>query len=67
MRALPFEDAGFDAVVSSIAMHNLPEAHDRERTRHKVARVLRPGGRVAVLDLRATGEHVIAFEDAGLV
>jgi SAM-dependent methyltransferase len=66
MRALPFEDATFDAIVSSIAIHNLPEAEDRERACHEIARVLRPGGRVAVLDLRATGEYVIAFEDAGL-
>ena len=67
MRALPFADASFDAVVSSIAIHNLPEADDRERACHEIARVLRPGGRVAVLDLRATGEYVLAFEDAGLV
>ena len=67
MRALPFADARFDAVVSSIAIHNLPEAADRERACHEIARVLRPGGRVAVLDLRATAEYVIALEDAGLV
>jgi arsenite methyltransferase len=67
MRALPFADASFDAVVSSIAIHNLPEAAERERACHEIARVLRPGGRVAVLDLRATGEYVLAFEDAGLV
>jgi arsenite methyltransferase len=67
MRALPFADASFDAVVSSIAIHNLADAADRERACTEIARVLRPGGRVAVLDLRATAEYVIAFEDAGLV
>jgi arsenite methyltransferase len=67
MRALPFADGSFDRVVSSIAIHNVAEAADRERACHEIARVLRPGGRVAVLDLRATGEYVIAFEDAGLV
>jgi arsenite methyltransferase len=67
MRALPFGDASFDAVVSSIAIHNLDAASDRERACHEIARVLRPGGRVAVLDLRATAEYAIAFEDAGLV
>jgi arsenite methyltransferase len=66
MRALPFEDGTFDAVVSSIAIHNLPEAEDRDRACHEIARVVRPGGRVAVLDLRATAEYVLAFEDSGL-
>ena len=67
MRALPFADRSFDAVVSSIAIHNLAEAADRERACFEIARVLRPGGRVAVLDFRATGEYANAFEDAGLV
>src|SRR6185295_9931035 len=67
MRALPFADASFDAVVSSIAIHNLDEADDRERACLEIARVLRPGGRIAVLDLRATEQYAYAFEDAGLV
>jgi arsenite methyltransferase len=67
MRALPFDDASFDAVVSSIAIHNVEDADDRERTCFEIARVLRPGGRVAVLDLRATEQYAHAFEDAGLL
>jgi SAM-dependent methyltransferase len=67
MRVLPFADASFDAVVSSLAIHNAPDADDRERACFEIARVLRPGGRVAVLDLRATDEYARAFEDAGLV
>ena len=65
-RDLPFADASFDVVVSSLAIHNVHEADDRERACFEIARVLRPGGRVAVLDLRATGEYMRAFEDAGL-
>ena len=67
MRALPFADATFDAVASSIAIHNLEDAPDREHACFEIARVLRPGGRVAVLDFRATQEYAHAFEDAGLV
>ena len=67
MRALPFADASFDAVVSSIAIHTLDDADDRERTCFEIARVLRPGGRLAVLDFRATEQYAHAFEDAGLV
>ena len=67
MRNLPFADASFDAVVSSLAIHNVSGAEGRERACGEIVRVLRPGGRVAVLDLRATGEYALAFEDFGLV
>jgi arsenite methyltransferase len=66
MRSLPFADASFDVVVSSLAIHNLPDEDGRERACFEIARVLRPGGRAAVLDLRATDEYRRAFEDAGL-
>jgi ubiquinone/menaquinone biosynthesis C-methylase UbiE len=64
--ALPFPDASFDAVVSSLAIHNVAEAEGRERACFEIARVLRPGGRVAILDLAATGAYVLALEDFGL-
>jgi arsenite methyltransferase len=67
MRSLPFADASFDAVVSSLAIHNVPDAEGRERAIFEIARVLRPGGRVAILDLRATADYARAFEDFGLV
>jgi arsenite methyltransferase len=66
MRDLPFDDESFDVVVSSIALHSLPDRDARERACLEMARVLRPGGRVAVLDSRATREYELAFEDAGL-
>jgi SAM-dependent methyltransferase len=67
MRSLPFADASFDAVVSSLAIHNVPDAEGRERAISEIARVLRPGGRVAILDLRATTDYMLALEDFGLV
>jgi ubiquinone/menaquinone biosynthesis C-methylase UbiE len=45
--ALPFADASFDVVVSSIAMH-----HTRVRqSLCEIVRVLRPGGRLAIADM----------------
>jgi SAM-dependent methyltransferase len=67
MRDLPFPDATFDAVVASIAIHRLPGRDERERACTEIARVLRPGGRVAVLDFAGTHDYALAFEDAGLV
>ena len=67
MRSLPFADARFDAIVSSLAIHNVPDAAGRERALREIARVVRPGGRVAILDLRATADYALALEDLGLV
>jgi SAM-dependent methyltransferase len=65
MRELPFEDASFDAVVGCFSIHNIPDAAGRAAAVREAYRVLRPGGRVAILDLGRTGEYARALRDAG--
>ena len=48
--ALPYEDASFDVVLSTLFFHHLPDESKRE-TAAEVVRVLRPGGRLVVADL----------------
>lgn len=49
---LPFADASFGLIVSSLVLHHL--APDTlVRTVGEIARVLRPGGRVAILDFHS--------------
>jgi SAM-dependent methyltransferase len=50
---LPLADHSVDVVLLSQALHH---AADPARVLHEAARVLRPGGRVLILDLRAHGE-----------
>ena len=46
LRALPFDDASFDLVVSNLALHNVPDAADRVGALAEALRVLRPGTRL---------------------
>jgi demethylmenaquinone methyltransferase/2-methoxy-6-polyprenyl-1,4-benzoquinol methylase len=46
--ALPFPDRAFDAVTLAFGIRNVP---DRERALRDIARVLRPGGRLGILEL----------------
>jgi len=66
MRELPFADGTFDAAVSSWAVHNLYDPKDRERALREVARVLKPGGRLLLRDIRHGREYVAVLTAAGL-
>jgi ubiquinone/menaquinone biosynthesis C-methylase UbiE len=57
MRQLPFPDGTFDVVVSNVAVHNLYRAEDRRQAVAEIARVLKPGGRVLISDIRHQGEY----------
>ena len=57
MTALPFEDASFDVVVSSLAIHNIPSKADRRKAVAEGHRVVRPGGRIVIADIRSTAAY----------
>ena len=57
-RKLPFADASFDVVVSNFVVHELQARADREQMMREVARVSKPGGRVALVDFIFTDQSV---------
>lgn len=65
MRALPFAEASFDVVVSRAAIHNLYDAADRAQAIRELARVLKPGGRALIEDIRHGREYEAAFRRSG--
>ena len=65
-RALPFEDGSFDVVVSSWALHNIYNAAGRRKAIEEIARVLRPGGRVLISDVRHTRQYAKVLRECRL-
>ena len=65
MRALPCPDATFDLVVSSLAIHNIPSKADRRKAIAEAYRVLKPGGRIVIADIRTTALYEEALRELG--
>jgi ubiquinone/menaquinone biosynthesis C-methylase UbiE len=65
-RKLPFDDASFNVVLSSMALHNISHAGERQTAVRETARVLKSGGRLLILDVRHTNQYAVTLCDAGL-
>jgi SAM-dependent methyltransferase len=65
-RNLPFPDRSFDVVVSNLALHNIPDRDGRRKAAREIARVLRPGGHVVIVDIQATADYAAELAAAGL-
>ena len=52
-RDLPFPSESFDLVLSSLAFDNISDAEERAKALREAVRVLRPGGRLRIVDDRA--------------
>jgi arsenite methyltransferase len=57
MRKLPFADASFDVVTSALAVHNIPDPAGRAEAVTEAWRVLKPGGRLVLVDFRHTQDY----------
>ena len=66
MMALPLEDNSFDLVLSSLAIHNISGRAGREKAISEAVRVLRPGGRLMIVDVRATRQYQAQLAKSGM-
>ena len=61
-QSLPFQDGTFDAVLSTVMLHHLPRPARKELAL-EIRRVLRPGGRLLVIDFGAADKGKKSFLD----
>lgn len=66
VRKLPFEDGSFDIAFASLAIHNLHPDSERETCIRELRRVLRPGGRMVILDFAGIEVYVRTANDLGM-
>lgn len=64
---LSFPEASFDVVVSLLCLHNIEPKPDQAKACREIARVLKPGGRVATGDYVPTHDYAKALTEAGLI
>ncbi|MEU6410293.1 class I SAM-dependent methyltransferase [Microbispora sp. NPDC046933] len=65
MRGLPFPDATFDVVVSSLAVHNITDTEGRASAVREALRVLKPGGSLRLADFRNAGRYADVLRECG--
>jgi ubiquinone/menaquinone biosynthesis C-methylase UbiE len=64
-RDLPFADSCFDVILSSFAIHNIGEAEGRAKAIQEMARVLKPGGQLALADIHNTSQYEKVLRELG--
>ncbi|MGH3320827.1 MAG: class I SAM-dependent methyltransferase [Streptosporangiaceae bacterium] len=63
-RDLPFASESFDVIVSNLTVHNIAGAEGRHQALREAVRVLRPGGRLRIVDFLG-GRYVEPLRAAG--
>jgi arsenite methyltransferase len=64
-RRLPFPDNSFDVVLSSFAIHNISGRAERQTAIREMARVLKPGGQLAIADIGHTRQYEQTLRSLG--
>src|SRR6478672_119453 len=62
---LPFGGDSVDVIVSSLVVHNIPSADARAKAISEAARVLRPGGKLALVDIFNTNHYARQLRQLG--
>jgi SAM-dependent methyltransferase len=66
MRKMPFSKNHFDIVISGSAIHHIDSAEGRNKAILEIVRVLKPGGRAALMDSQYSHEYKKYLSEAGM-
>lgn len=66
MRKLPFASGTFDAVIAHFAIHNISAREGRREAIREIVCVLKPGGQVALSDLKSVGLYADELRKSGM-
>jgi arsenite methyltransferase len=64
-RKLVYPEANYDVVVSSLAIHNIPDHAERSQAVREMYRVLRPNGKLMIYDIFKAGEYAETLRECG--
>jgi len=64
-RKLPYPDANYDVVVSSLALHNIDDREGRDQAVREMWRVLKPNGKLVIHDIFKTAEYAEVLRNQG--
>jgi arsenite methyltransferase len=64
-RKLVYPDGNYDIVVSSTAIHNIPDQAGRDQAIREMYRVLKPGGKLLIFDIFRTGSYAKVLRECG--
>ena len=65
IRKLVYPEKTYDVAMSALAIHNFGDQADRDKVVREMCRVLKPGGRLLILDLFHVGEYASVLREAG--
>lgn len=62
-----FADASFDIIISGWVLHNISEHAKRQSALYEINRILKPGGKIALMDIQITHEYEAFFKKHGFM